>query len=50
MRLSMFDVQILGMDMYRILHTFVLFSFLGYLMECVVLSIEKNGWYWIGDS
>ena len=38
----MFDVQILGMDMYRILHTFVLFSFLGYLMECVVLSIEKK--------
>ena len=38
----MFDVQILGMDMYRILHTFVLFSFLGYLLECVVLSIEKK--------
>lgn len=46
----MFDVQILGMDMYRILHTFVLFSFLGYLMNAWCFPSRKSGWYWIGDS
>ena len=38
----MWQYEIFNMDMYHIVHTFILFSFLGFLMECVVLTIETR--------
>lgn len=38
----MWQFEIFGMDVYHIVHTFILYSFLGFLMECVVLTIETK--------
>lgn len=38
----MWDFTIFGKDLYQIIHTFILFSFLGFVMECVVLTIETR--------
>ena len=38
----MWNFTVLGMDFYRIVHIFILFSFLGFVMECIVLTIETR--------
>lgn len=38
----MWQTEILGMSLFRIVHTFILYSFCGFLMECIVLTIEKK--------
>lgn len=38
----LWQYEILGMDVYHIVHIFILYSFLGFLMECVVLTIETK--------
>lgn len=38
----MWDFPMLGSDFYHVVHTFILYSFFGCIMECIVLTIETR--------
>lgn len=38
----MWEFPMLGTDFYHIVHTFILYSFFGCIMECIVLTIETK--------
>lgn len=40
----MWEFPMLGTDFYHIVHTFILYSFFGCIMECIVLTIETKSW------